>query len=350
MSEHTEEHPAQETRPRRYKPGTVPMVILAIYALLLIASEILPHYQEEAEKVGELFAYSMFSVLVVYAVAWFLSSIVWYASRRSKMAADAMFSLLIVGLVASGFLVSYMRASRGEESWQNFEQQTDQALRRLNEAHDENGLLPSPRTALAEATRSMEFAAEQLSGEQAILARSELAAMSSLQALMARNAETYSKFIKLGAIGPATMNTQQAVQERSEIASSLIEINNELSDAFKNAPKRFEKALRKEGLAPGKIPKAVAGFIQGSQLEVLLQMYEAQDDMLEAVIHITQILDREWGRWHVTDDGVGIYFDDSDVGPKYNEFIAQINAALARVSELSRKIKTDLSYANGTSP
>lgn len=188
--------------------------------------------------------------------------------------------------------------------------------------------------------KSVEETSQKLSGPERAGANAAMAVLRSMQDAVRQYETAFNEFMSSSGIAPNGLSSVEAIDKRIAIAQNLKQANGRLTDIIRGMPERFRSELLRSGAAVRDLDAAVAGFKDGARLDLLLRIRDEDVIVCDSAIALLGLLKTEWGGWDVSDDGLSIEFYNESVVPRYNQLIADLDAAAERQMSLQRQMLT----------
>jgi hypothetical protein len=158
--------------------------------------------------------------------------------------------------------------------------------------------------------------------------------------------QTYARELKQletdGFTAPASLPSRESIQTRSQSVTRFDRANAELLSFYRGVEEAYRAELDKERLSETARTQALEGFRRGANIPLNVTIRETDATLARLMQKTLDLLDKQWGRWHVEESGE-VLFDDADA---LAEFSA-VQTELQQTADRQRVAQNELLEATG---
>jgi hypothetical protein len=155
--------------------------------------------------------------------------------------------------------------------------------------------------------------------------------------LMADYEKAFKELDSAGGSSPATLVSQEVIQERIVLARRLLAANQALLGFFRSVEAQYRVELEKEAL-PGEMKTQVmSGFRTGASIDLYLKIRESDDQLTASVLKLLELLSRSWGTWSVQPKGELAFERKADLA-EYQTLQSEMLAATERQRSAQKEL------------
>jgi len=136
---------------------------------------------------------------------------------------------------------------------------------------------------------------------------------------------------------PASLSSREAIHARSEAVSRFEKANADLLTFYRGVEAVYRAELKKERLGDAVEMQAVSGFRSGANIPLNITIREADASLAQLMQKTLDLLDKQWGRWRVTENDE-VLFDDEDALAAFSA----VQTELEKTAERQRIAQTQL--------
>lgn len=327
--------------PTGAKPKKASPRIHALVGLLIVASLGLAMYRADAASGGQ--AYAMGRAAGQWVASLLLAAIVgvvaFWISRRSNRVFNIAFSL-VIGLGLMGNLAGLANQSDRRQTkavMDRLNRETAPARERAFEkldSFDTEGVA-AEAAAMAE---SLNKAAGELKGDDAVVVRVGAEAIEYLQKLGAPHTRAVGEFSSEGGISPIGLNRSGA-KVRLEKLAEAERLHTHFRATLAEFPAWLEGRYAAHGMSAAKSKSNAAAYLRGAKFVQLLRMHDQTAELLVCFRQIIEFLRDRDGRWTYDEQKDGLSFEDDADADAYNGLFEKMNEAAAKETQYLESIR-----------
>lgn len=333
--------PRAEDSPSPFKVAPVTALgVAGLLAALLVRASVSHHEYAMTE------AFTAFAVGVIGALG--ISLVPFWLARRSNAVLNAsMCVLMCVGILSAG-LRAWEDSNIVDDklAMASVDRQMDALRDKAKRQVEAAGTADVSAEDLNKAAYTMRKASMKLEGDEAAGMRSSATLMSEFAQRNQQFKAVIDRFATLGGLDPASIRSQEDIQQRLDLARQFLVLNESFATHVKNTPRRFRELLLKEGVEQRKLARAESEFANGFKLRLQIKLREVEQRFGEAATDYLAVLDQEWGQWRVDAASGQVVFDDDSAIPRFNRASERLQTAMHAESEIQRQILDMQTFAD----
>lgn len=155
--------------------------------------------------------------------------------------------------------------------------------------------------------------------------------------LMADYEKAFKDLDSAGGSSPATLVSQEVIQERVILARRLLAANQALLEFFRSVEAQYRMELEKEALPGTMKGQVMSGFRTGASIDLYLKIRESDDQLTASVLRLLELLSRSWGTWSVQPKGNLAFERKSDL-TEYQFLQGEMLAATERQRSAQKEL------------
>ncbi|MFN7020318.1 MAG: hypothetical protein ACK4WH_03190 [Phycisphaerales bacterium] len=312
------------TKPKKTSPR-----VHALVGLLIVGSLGMAMYRADAATGGQ--GYAMGRAAGQWVGSLLLAAIVgmvaFWVSRRSNRVFNIAFSL-VLGLGLIGNVAGLANQSDRRETravLERLQQETAPARERVFE---KAGDFDAEGVAVEAATlsESLNRAADDLKGDDAVAVRVAAEAVDYLQRLGAPHTRAMGAFSNKGGISPIGLNEASAGARLEKLAEAE-RLHAHFRATLAEFPAWLEGRYAAHGMTAAKSKSNAAAYLRGAKFVQILRMHDQTAELLVSFRRIIEFLRDHEGRWTYDQARDGLEFESDADAEAYNGLFERMSEA-----------------------
>jgi hypothetical protein len=176
---------------------------------------------------------------------------------------------------------------------------------------------------------TVDSAAQNASGNEALFDRAASACLGQLQGLMKNYGEAATALRNPPVLDMDGVTQRSQLQVRKELVKKFIGESEKMKAFFVNGEQIYSNELVRLSLPPLAREQGLKGFRRSNadKNELIVTIRDDDRRMGNAMLAMLDLLDENWGKWNYNEDRKKVDFDDPAVLDKYIIYRDELNAA-----------------------
>jgi len=247
-------------------------------------------------------------------------------------------SIVFLSLFGSGFVRGYQN-SRARAALDD-QVKKIRARDRMDLTNDQPISASSQVKKLNETQSALDQAAQNSSGDQALVARAMSAYFAKGRAQAARYATAAEPIEKIARFNMSGVTQQNQVEAQIQQVKAFVAENDKLLTFLRDSDQLLTGELENIHLPQHRIDEVMKGYRRAiaGQNDLSVKVRIQDKNIGTALLGALELLDANWGKWKYNTDQKTIIFDDHVVWKKYIACLKQVDAAQKEQSKAQQQL------------
>lgn len=255
---------------------------------------------------------------------------------------------LCISVAVASVIVTVPALKRANEQAENRRKSladVKESVRELNdEAHKEIGSRAGSnsqtRAKLSQLQKSLENAAQNMSGGDALAMKASAAHTEKLTALMTNYDAAVAQLTSAKVLKPQFLQQKEDLAPKREVVQNFLDVNDRLKAFFQHGADNYRAELDRLQVPQNYADQALQGYNRKADLinPLIVEMREQDEVMGKAMLQIISMEETNWGHWQASETTGKIRFEDTALAADYNVLLKKIRQAGADQAMIKRRI------------
>jgi len=258
-------------------------------------------------------------------------------------------SLVFIGLASVGVIFISAKLKENEAAKVEKARQNRQALGALTAVTDQinqdlrdkigkEDAVEGSADKAKQIEEAMGKAASKATGDdaKAMLAGQRL--MASMQLYIAAYEKAYSAFMAKGGMSPASVTSHDDLNDRLALLKTFQTANQDFLENLKSVEVTYRTELLKQNVPLARAGTMARQFCLGGNIDTIISIRGTDNELCALMGQGLQLLQREWGKWKVNEEGVTV-FQNTSALKSFQDLQSQIKEVANRQMQLQQNLQ-----------
>ena len=251
-------------------------------------------------------------------------------------------SILLLGIWGMNFVHGFQTALQNRRLANSINQTVTEQNESLKKEIAQKGAIgpDAGNNATQKMKSAFDKASQQMTGDDALVARAGSAYLGKLQALLTDYTAWRGSLKSQSVLNMSEVSQREQLAARKETVNKFMGANEKLMAFFTKAEDVFRDEMVRLQLPSARIEAELKGYrrtaIDRNSLILKIRMTDRQ--LGTAMLGMLDTLDASWGNWRYSPEKKNVIFQDTSVVKKYNAYFRNLKAASQEQAQLQAQL------------